>query len=141
MKLYNIFENIILEEIHKEQQLINEGVIDELLSVMKDSVYVWFKYRTEDGKITDRYVALDKMGTTIKNNKAVRLWQTAGQTTKTKKNGGITGWKLFRVDRIIPGSIRPTKMAIYEPIRSNEPYNATGDKLMRGSITIANYKK
>lgn len=141
MKLYNIFKEVILEENLKEQQLLNEGVLEELLTIMKDTVYVWFKYKTKDGKVTDRYVMLDKMGTSLANNKVVRLWQTAGQTTKTKKNGSINGWKLFRLDRIVPGSIRPTNMKYYEPIRSSEPYNTNGDRKMKGAVTIANYKK
>lgn len=141
MKLYNILQDIILEEISKDQQLINEGVLEDIKSAMGNTVYVWFKYKTEDGRITDRYVMLDKLGTSLANNKVVRLWQTGGQTTKTKKNGSINGWKLFRLDRIIPGSIKPTNMKYYEPVRSGQPYNATGDKKMIGAIDIANYKK
>jgi hypothetical protein len=141
LKLYNILQDIILEEISKDQQLINEGVLEDIKSAMGNTVYVWFKYKTEDGRITDRYVMLDKLGTSLANNKVVRLWQTGGQTTKTKKNGSINGWKLFRLDRIIPGSIKPTNMKYYEPVRSGQPYNATGDKKMIGAIDIANYKK
>jgi hypothetical protein len=141
MKLYNIFQDIILEEISKDQELINEGVLEDIKSAMENAVYIWFKYKTEDGRITDRYVMLDKLGTSLANNKVVRLWQTGGQTTKTKKNGGVNGWKLFRLDRIIPGSVKPTNMKYYEPIRSGEPYNATGDKKMIGAVTTANYKK
>jgi hypothetical protein len=39
MKLYNIFQEVILEESSKEQHLLNEGVIEELLSAMKDTIY------------------------------------------------------------------------------------------------------
>ncbi len=141
MKLYNILQDIILEEISKDQQLINEGVLEDIKSAMGNTVYVWFKYKTEDGRITDRYVMLDKLGTSLANNKVVRLWQTGGQTTKTKKNGSINGWKLFRLDRIIPGSVKPTNMKYYEPVRSGQPYNATGDKKMIGAVDTANYKK
>lgn len=141
MKLYNILQDIILEEISKDQELINEGVLEDIKSAMQNTVYIWFKYKTADGKITDRYVMLDKLGTSLANNKVVRLWQTAGQTTKTKKNGSVNGWKLFRLDRIVPGSVKPTNMKYYEPIRSSEPYNASGDRKMKGAVTTANYKK
>jgi hypothetical protein len=141
MKLYNILQDIILEEISKDQQLINEGVLEDIKSAMGNTVYVWFKYKTEDGRITDRYVMLDKLGTSLANNKVVRLWQTGGQTTKTKKNGSVNGWKLFRLDRIIPGSVKPTNMKYYEPVRSGQPYNTTGDKKMIGAVDTANYKK
>ena len=141
MKLYNLFQDIILEEISKDQTLINEGTLEDIKSVMEKTVYVWFKYKTADGRITDRYVMLDKLGTSLANNQVVRLWQTGGQTTNTKKNGAVSGWKLFRLDRIIPGSIKPTNMKYYEPIRSSEPYNTNGDRKMKGAITVANYKK
>jgi hypothetical protein len=141
MKLYNIFKNIILEEISKDQELINEGVLEDIKSAMENTVYVWFKYKTANGKITDRYVMLDKLGTSLANNAVVRLWQTGGQTTKTKKNGKVYGWKLFRLDRIIPNSVKPTSMKFNEPISSEEKYNVSGDKKMKGAVTISNYKK
>jgi hypothetical protein len=108
---------------------------------MENTVYIWFKYKTADGAITDRYVMLDKLGTSLANNGVVRLWQTGGQTTKTKTNGGVNGWKLFRIDRIIPGSIKPTNMKYREPVRSGEPYNTNGDRKMKGAVTVANYTK
>lgn len=141
MKLYNIFQDIILEEISKDQTLINEGVLEDIKSAMENTVYVWFKYKTADGAITDRYVMLDKLGTSLANNSVVRLWQTGGQTTKTKTNGSVSGWKLFRLDRIIPGSIKPTNMKYREPARSGEPYNTNGDRKMKGAVTVANYTK
>ena len=141
MKLYNIFQDIILEEISKDQTLINEGVLEDIKSAMQNTVYVWFKYKTADGAITDRYVMLDKLGTSLANNSVVRLWQTGGQTTKTKTNGSVSGWKLFRLDRIIPGSIKPTNMKYREPARSGEPYNTNGDRKMKGAVTVANYTK
>jgi hypothetical protein len=141
MKLYNIFQDIILEEISKDQELINEGVLEDIKSAMENTVYIWFKYKSKGGKITNRYVVLDKLGTSLADNKVVRLWQVGGETTNTKKNGGVTGWKLFRIDKIIPNSIRPTNMKYLEPIRSTEKYNTNGDKKMKGAISIANYKK
>ena len=32
-------------------------------------------------------------------------------------------------------------MKYYEPVRSGQPYNATGDKKMIGAVDTANYKK
>ncbi len=141
MKLYNIFQDIILEEISKEQLLINEGVIEDIKKAMENAVFISFKYQTKNGVITDRYVRLDKLGTSLAGNTIIRLWQVGGKTTKTKKNGRVEGWKTFRVDRIIPGSIKMTTMKFYEPVKSSEPYNPTGDKLMRNVTQIANYRK
>ncbi len=253
MKLYKLYNDIIIEEVSNlKKKLLNEGVLEDLKHAMENTYNVWFKYKTEDGTITDRYVQLDKLGTSLANNEIVRLWQIGGKTTNTKnkitedeiddinniendlrfndktddesnntnvtntnndidntndinlnndidnkndinlnnnnvntkkdniinydktnnvgddkttktdfkdksnytinksidnnKSGNISnknvwGWKTFRVDRIIPGSIKPTKMKYYKPIKDiNSPYNPNGDKLMKGNITVANYK-
>lgn len=136
MKLYNIFEEIILE-----QQLLIEGVLEDIKKAMEGSYDIWLKYRTEDGKTTDRYIEIDKMGTSLAGNSVIRLYQKGGQTTGNNKYG----WKLFRLDRIVPGSIRPTNKKNYRsvgeiPSYTGPQYNKTGDKLMKGVITKTNYK-
>lgn len=138
MKLYNIFQDIILEE---EKKLLTEGVLEDIKKAMDGSYDIWLKYRTEDGKVTDRYIEINKLGTSIANNSVIRLYQKGGQTTG--KNN--YGWKLFRLDRIIPGSIRPTNKinhrAVGElPTYSGPTYNKTGDRSMIGGITATNYK-
>jgi hypothetical protein len=143
MKLYNIFQDIILEGVSKEE-LINEGLLDDIKAAMETSVYIWFKYKDDDGVITDRYGVIDKQGSSLANNGVIRCWQTGGSTTNSKKrqDGGRIGWKLFRIDRIIPNSIKLTNMKSDKPIQSpGITYNATGDKKMKGAIAIANYKK
>ena len=140
MKLYNIFQDIILEEITRELEKLNEGAFEDIAKVMENPVFISFKYETKKG-ITNRYVRLDKMGTSLAGNKILRLWQVGGGTTKTKKNGKVEGWKTFRIDKIVPGSIKLTNMRFYSPVQSPEPYNATGDKLMIGSIQTVKFKK
>lgn len=136
MKLYNIFEEIILE-----QQLLIEGVLEDIKKAMEGSYDIWLEYGTEDGKTTNRYIGIDKMGTSLVGNSVIRLYQKGGQTTGKNKYG----WKLFRLDRIVPGSIRPTKMKTYRsvgemPSYHGPQYNRNGDKLMKGVITKTNYK-
>jgi hypothetical protein len=142
MKLYNIFKDIILEEISKEQSLLNEGNIEDINKAMDNTVYVWFKYQDKNGLTTDRYGAIDKLGTSKSGNLIFRFWQTAGKTAKNKKNNKVEGSKTFRVDRIVPGSIKLTNMKYnVNMFNTLGSYNPTGDKLMTGNITIANYKK
>ena len=144
MKLYNIFKDIILEEISKEQKLINEGVLEDIKAAMEKSVYIRFKYKDENGVVTNRYGTIDKEGTSLANNGVIRFWQTGGATTnsKNRQDGGQIGYKLFRIDRIIPNSVELTNMKSYTPIKpAGMVYNPTGDKKMKGAITIANYKK
>jgi hypothetical protein len=140
MKLYNIYQNIILEEIFNKLSLLNEGVIEDIDSVIKQPVYVWLKYKTDDGVITDRYCVIDAYGP---DDKKIRIWQTAGKSTNTKNktDGGITGYKTLDVDKIIPNSIRLTKMVAYEPIKpSGIDYNETGDRSIKGRVIKANYR-
>jgi len=141
MKLYNIFEDIILEE---QKQLLIEGVLEDIKAAIENPVYIWFKYRDEDGTITNRYGVIDREGTTIAHNGAIRFDQVGGQTTnsKNKADGGKIGPKLFRIDRIVPNSIEFTKMVANKAIvLPGINYNPTGDKKMIGAVTIANYKK
>lgn len=143
MKLYNIFQDIILEEISKDQSLINEGLLEDIKSAMEKSVYVWFKYKTDDGVITDRYGHIDKEGTTLVDNGCFRFWQAGGKSTNTKKrsDGGVAGSKIFNISKVIPNSVRLTNMKADKPISPGVPYNPNGDKKMKGAITISNYKK
>jgi hypothetical protein len=143
MKLYNILQDIILEEISKDQELINEGVLEDIKAAMEKSVYIRFKYKDEKGVITNRYGVVDKEGTSLANNGVIRFWQTGGSTTNSKgrEDGGQIGYKLFRIDRIIPNSIELTNMKSYSPIKpAGIKYNPNGDRKMRGAITVANYK-
>jgi len=138
MKLYNIFEDIILEE---QEKLLTEGVLEDIKKAMESSYNVWLKYRTKNGKVTDRYIEINKLGTSLANNAVIRLYQKGGQTTGKERYG----WKLFRLDRIIPGSVRPTNNVNYRavgelPSYSGPTYNKTGDRSMTGAITTANYK-
>jgi hypothetical protein len=142
MKLYNIFQDIILEEISKEQSLLNEGVNEDIKKAMDNTVYIWFKYEDKNGLTTDRYGAIDKMGTSKSGNLIFRLQQVGGKTAKSKKNSTVEGQKTFRVDRVVPGSIKLTNMKYnIDMFKTLGSYNPTGDNLMTGNITIANYKK
>ena len=141
-----IFNNIILEE---ERKIINENVLSDIKSAMDNSYDVWLKYKDDKGNITDRYIEINKKGTSIANNEIIRLYQKGGGTMNTmgrnNAKDSIYGWKTFRVDRIIPGSIRPTNKINYKavgelPSYDGPPYNKDGDKLMRGAITKTNYK-
>lgn len=146
LNLYNIFNDIILEE---SGSLINENVFSDIKSAMDNSYDIWLKYKTEDGKITDRYIEINKKGTSFKGNDMIRVYQKGGGTTNTMgrqdSKNSLYGWKTLRIDRIIPGSIRPTNKINYRavgelPSYDGPPYNKTGDKLMKGNITKTDYK-
>ena len=98
--------------------------------------------KKKNGLTTDRYGAIDKMGTSKSGNLIFRLQQVGGKTAKSKKNSTVEGQKTFRVDRVVPGSIKLTNMKYnIDMFKTLGSYNPTGDNLMTGNITIANYKK
>ena len=53
MKLYNIFESIILEE---QKQLLIENVRNEILKAIDGKYNVWIKYRDNKNTVTRRYI-------------------------------------------------------------------------------------
>jgi hypothetical protein len=146
MRLYNIFNDVILEYETNNRRLLVEGVLEDIKTAMDGSYDIWLKYQTPDGEITDRYIEINKMGTSLANNDVIRLYQKGGKSTNTKGVDNRFGWKLFRLDRIVPGSIRPTNKINYTsvgelPSYTGPKYNKTGDKLMKGNISVTNYKK
>ena len=138
MRLYNIFESIILEEVNKK--ILTEGVLEDLKTAMENTYNIWITYQESDGSTTDRYIQVDGMGTTSKGNLAIRAWQLAGKSGKSEPYG----WKLFRVDRIISNSVRPTGMRYFKRIADLPSYrgpnqNRVGDNSLT-NVSKANYK-
>jgi hypothetical protein len=143
MKLYNIFENIILEEelLNEAKSFLVESDISAIKQAMQGSYDVWLKYVNSDGIMTDKYVEIDKLGRTKKGKLAIRIYQKGGKAGSSEVNK----WKILLVDKIVPGSIRPTNMINYRsvgelPSYKGPKYNKTGDRLMTGTITRTNYK-
>ena len=94
MKLYNIYENLILEN---NTARINQAIKD------RKAVNLW--YEDAKGEITKRYGFIYSVGRNKKND-IIRFFQAAG--------GGTSGeWKTLRVDRI--KSIDVTNFTFYKP--------------------------
>ena len=133
MKLYNLFEEIILEE---KSLLLTEGVSDEqVIDAIKNKyrVKIWYNdpTRKPSDPPSERYIEIYNYGDTMANNGAIRAYQVGGQSTTTR--GGA--WKLFRLDRIVKW--QPTKVHWKDPISdpnrdpSAPKYNQSGDRSMR----------
>lgn len=131
MKLYNLFEEVIFEEIEKHQRLISEGVSTDAVKDAIDGKYnVNILYRDfEDQPPSKRYIQVYNLSKTKAGNDAIRAYQIFGGSKKGEKNGF---WKIFRLDRI--EGWFPTKVKWVEPVSNLEPnipkYNATGDRSM-----------
>jgi hypothetical protein len=131
MKLYNLYEEVILEEINRNQQLITEGVSIEDVKAAIDGRYnVNILYRDfEDAPPSKRYVQVYNLAKTKAGNDAIRAFQIFGGSKKGNKNGF---WKIFRLDRI--EGWYPTKVKWTKAVSDVEPsvpkYNTTGDRSM-----------
>lgn len=84
MKLYNIYENLILEETK-----------DSIIRAIEDKVAARIWYRDKQGDLEERYVFIYGLGKTKSDNEAIRAFQAFGGT-KTRNSK----WKIFLVDRI-----------------------------------------
>ena len=163
MRLYNLYEEVILEG------LITEGVnTDQIISAI-DGEYanngkkfirrVKIHYDGDDatdkfGNVTRegkgwRDIVVHAMGN-LKNGgrEVIRAYQVYGDTLR----GGITrkqeiegipkderGWKLFRTDRITHW--QPTNLKYWEPIEiAGQPTNMNGDDSMVGTVEGGNIK-
>lgn len=144
MKLYNIFESIILEEIEKNRQIISEGVsTDAVNDAINNKYNVNILYRDfDDQPPSKRYIQVYNFAKTKGNvtggNDAIRAYQIFGGS---KKNEGKGYWKIFRLDRI--EGWFPTKVKFKKPVSdldtSIPKYNQNGDNSMAKIYNKANF--
>jgi hypothetical protein len=129
MKLYNLFQEVILEEIERHRGLITESVsFDEVKAAIDGRYNVNILYRDYEGQSpSKRYIQVYALGKTKSGNDAIRAYQIIGASKRGNKNGY---WKIFRLDRI--EGWFPTKMKWNKPISDVDPslpkYNQNGDK-------------
>jgi predicted DNA-binding transcriptional regulator YafY len=139
MKLYNLFEEIILEEIERNRNILTEGVFfDDAKAAIDGKYNVNILYRDyEDQPPSKRYIQVYNLSKTKSGNDAIRAYQIFGASKKGNKNGF---WKIFRLDRI--EGWFPTKVRWARPVsdlNTNIPkYNANGDRSMSSVLYKAN---
>lgn len=120
MKLYNIFEGLILENVNREEVL---KAIDTRYRVNIDYMG---DDETEPGK---RTIEVYAFGQSKDGNLVIRAYQGFGRTTTV-----IPAWKLFRLDRITKWEpINVVRGIFNSPISDRAdvpPFNPNGDKSM-----------
>ena len=141
LKLYNIFEDVILENKELITESITRGDIIEAI----DSFYrykIWYQGAKETNSSSLRYVDFYAYGKSSAGNDVVRVYQAGGYST----TGTFGHWKLLRVDRIL--RMIPTGQHVgYKPIHmygqsGTPPFNEYGDKSMSQMYYIKrNFKK
>jgi hypothetical protein len=131
MKLYNIFESVILEEITKAKRVLLEGVsTSDIVDAINGKYNVNILYRDyDDQPPSKRYIQVYNLSKTKAGNDAIRAFQIFGGSKTTPKKGS---WKIFRLDRI--EGWFPTKMKWKNPVSNYDlsipKYNQYGDKSM-----------
>ncbi len=139
MKLYNIFESVILEEVEKAKKLLTEGVsADEVNAAINGKYNVNILYRDYEGQPpSKRYIQVYNYAKTKGGNDAIRAYQIFGGS-KTQNNKGY--WKIFRLDRI--EGWYPTKVKWQKPVSdldtSIPKYNPNGDRSMSSVMNKVN---
>ncbi len=133
MKLYNLFEEIILEALGRS--LITENVSDQdVINAINGKYNVNITYDDYPDSETPvqpskRYIQVYNFAETKAGNKAIRAYQIFGGSKTTPKQGA---WKIFRLDRI--RSWTPTKVKWKRPVSDLSPnipsYNKDGDRTM-----------
>jgi predicted DNA-binding transcriptional regulator YafY len=103
MKLYNIYQQLILES-SGANQAINDAIDNKyMVNIMYSD--------SPDAPPTKRYIQIYVYGVSKDGNDVIRAYQLGG----TSKTGARKGWwRLFRLDRI--QSVTPTNMKWYKPV-------------------------
>ena len=146
MKLYKLFEEIILEAKKQvKKPLISNVTVKDVISAIEGHYYVNITYNDYPNaktmqKPSKRYIQIYDVGVTKtkdgNGNLAIRAYQIFGGSKRTP---GKPAWKLFRLDRIV--SWEETNMKYYEPPKlPNIQFNPNGDKSMARVIGIANFE-
>lgn len=139
MKLYNLYQSVILEEIIKLVQL-NEAVstndVDNILNGDPNKqgkfYYVSFKYKSNDGTISNRWVQIYQRNISTANNGLIDAYQVSrdGQdSAPSNEKSSLTGWKKFRLDRM--SEIKVSNVPFYsEPKPYVSGYRADGSPIV-----------
>lgn len=133
MKLYKLFEEIILEA--SGTSLLTENVSDQdVIDAINGKYNVNITYddnpsSSQPVQPSKRYIQVYNFAETIAGNKAIRAFQIFGGSKTTPNHGA---WKIFRLDRI--RSWTPTKVKWKRPVSDLSPsiptYNKDGDRTM-----------
>lgn len=97
MKLYKLFNDVIIEESIKNIRLLTEGVnMNDVRSAIDNKQMINITYRPEEDNVpTKRYVGVYNLGKTKSGNDAIRVYEVNSQGSRPSQN-----WKTYRLDRI-----------------------------------------
>ena len=121
MKLYNLYEQVIFEEVQKHQQLITEGAsegeIDGIINGDERGrhYHVSFNYTNAKGESGERWVQIYDRVETTKDNPAISAYQISANSDASKN-----GWKIFLLKNM--NNLKVSKVPFYRAISDTNPY-------------------
>lgn len=143
MKLYNLYQNIILEEIIRTIQLSEAVSSNDVDNVIKGDpnkqgkfYHVSFDYKEKDGTVSNRWVQIYQKNISTANNGLIDAYQVSKNGQSGQPDGkphSATGWKKFRLDRM--SNFKVSKVPFYD---EPKPYTVTNKK---GEVRTAKLNK
>ena len=141
MKLYKLYEEVILEAQLLVENVSDQQVIDAINNKYNVNIlYDDYPDVTPSVPPSKRYIQVYNFAETIAGNKAIRAFQIFGGSKTTPKNGA---WKIFRLDRI--RGWFPTKVRFAQPVSNKDTsipkYNTQGDRTMARVMNKVDFNK
>jgi hypothetical protein len=146
MKLYNIYQNIILEEIFNKVQLCEAVPVNDIEKILAGDngkfYHVSFNYTDKDGNTSNRFVQIHQRNVSTINNDLIDAYQISrdgmesGVNPRTGNVESFEGWKKFNLAKM--SNFKVTKIPFYQP---KFKFNRTGNNspTVASTPTIAQF--
>lgn len=123
MKLYNIYQNLILEEIFNKVELFEAVPVNDIEKILAGDngkfYHVSFDYTDKNGNTSNRFVQIHQRNISTINNDLIDAYQisrdgmTTGVNPRTGNIEGFEGWKKFNLDKM--SNFKVSKIPFYQP--------------------------
>jgi hypothetical protein len=138
MKLYNIYQNLILEEIFNKIQLSEAVPVSDIEKILAGDngkfYHVSFDYTDDKGNTSNRFVQIHQRNVSTINNDLIDAYQISrdgvekGTNPRTGKIESFEGWKKFNLGKM--SNLKVSKIPFYQP---KFKFNKNGNR----SVTVA----
>ena len=166
MKLYNLYESFILEEIIRNvllNEAVDEKIIDSLIkgdpNIQGKFYYVSFDYPDKNGGIGNRWCMIDQKNLSTKGNKLVDAYQVSkngstkdeividkrtGKPKVDENNQPVTkpvvGWRKFDIKKM--SDLKVSRVPFYQPEAGFNPVGNNSPSIASTKIEdIAKFNK
>lgn len=123
MKLYNIYQNVILEEIFNKVQLSEAVPVSDIEKILAGDngkfYHVSFDYTDDNGNTSNRFVQIHQRNVSTINNDLIDAYQISrdgmerGINPRTGNVESFEGWKKFNLAKM--SNLKISKIPFYQP--------------------------